>query len=264
MKNHHPAGLPGIHSLRRRAIVDGAGRSVANRRAGFSLVELLVAILIIAGLAALAFPMANRVMSRAKLASASNCFRGTGMAIQMYAADNNQKFPGPLIWTQPVALKGTLFNYLAPYMGTEKLPTAAQDIFATGAYQSYVPDYLRKQAAGNLNYGYFAATSVGYLLRSDGVLQSIWGYGPFKDASGNPEKPMTISALLAVSRMRNSRGSFNPENQLALLKTLSPDELKGNSLQSDHLKGNIVYLYLDCHTEVKPFVAGKPRAAGDF
>ena len=264
MKHHHPAGFPGIHSLPQRAIVDGPAGSLTKRRAGFTLVELLVAILIIAGLAALAFPMANRMLAKAKIASVSNCFRSTGLAIQQFAADNNQKFPGPLIWTQPVALKGTLFNYLAPYMGTEKLPTAAQDIFATGAYKSYVPEYLRKQAAGNLGYGYYAATSVGYLPRGDGALQSIWGYGPFADASGNPEKPKTISELLAISRIKAARGYFDPQNQLALLKTLSPDELKGNSLQSDHLKGNIVYLYLDCHTEVKPAVTGKPRAAGDF
>ena len=237
---------------------------MTSRRAGFTLVELLVAILIIAGLAALAFPMANRVMAKVKIASVSNCFRGTGLAIRMYTDDNNQKFPGALIWTQPVGLKGTLFNYLAPYLGTATLPTAAQDIFATAAYKSYVPDYLRKEAAGNLSYGYFAATSVNYLPRSDGVLQPIWGYGMNRDTSGNPERPKTISELLANSRMKGARGYFDPQNQLALLKTLSPDELKGNSLQSDHLKGNIVYLYLDCHTEVKPFVAGKPRAAGDF
>ena len=263
MKHHHPAGFPGIHSLPQRAIVDGPAGSLTKRRAGFTLVELLVAILIIAGLAALAFPMANRMLAKAKIASVSNCFRSTGLAIQQYAADNNQKFPGPLIWTQPVALKGTLFNYLAPYMGTEKLPTAAQDIFATGAYKSYVPEYLRKQAAGNLSYGYYAVNTVGYLPRSDGVLQCIWGYGMFSDASGNPEKPKTLSEVMAISRIKAARGYFNPENQLALLKTLSTAELT-NSLQSDHLKGNIVYLYLDCHTEVKPFVAGQPRAAGDY
>lgn len=263
MKSAMIAGFSKCDSDRHQDIMSGPGNAAGCRRAGFSLIEVLVALVIIAGLAALALPLANRMMAKAKLASVSHCFRGSGLAIQQYAADNNQKFPGPLIWTQPVALKGTLFNYLAPYLGSDHLPAAAQDIFATSAYQSYVPEYLRKDAAGNLSYGYFAATSVPYLPRGDGALQSVWGYGTFQDASGNAERPKTISEVQAIARLKCSRGYFNPENQLALLKTLAPAELK-NSLQSDHLKGNVVYLYLDCHTEIKPAVTGKPGSAGDF
>ncbi|MEY3894803.1 MAG: hypothetical protein RLZZ214_322 [Verrucomicrobiota bacterium] len=235
----------------------------STRTSGFSLVELLVVILIIVVIAAIAFPMARGMMSKAKIANATNCFRGNGVAIHQFAADNNQRFPGPLIWIQTAHTKGTLFSYLAPYLGTEKLPTTDKEIFTTAAYASFFPEYLRKEAAGNLSYGYFAATSVPYLARGDGNLQSIWGYGPNKDASGSPERPKTLSELLSISRLVGKRGSFDPESQLALLKTLSTDELK-TSIQSDHLKGKVLYLYLDGHTELKPALASNKRSAGDF
>ena len=237
-------------------------RKNSTRASGYSLVELLVVITIIVVIAAIAFPMARGMMMKAKIASATNCFRGNGVAIHQYAADHNQKLPGPLIWIQGAQAKGTLFSYLAPYLGTEKLPSAEKGIFTTAAYAAFFPEYLRKEAAGRMNYGYFAATSVGYLARGDGKLQSIWGYGPFSDAGGNPERPKTLSELLSISRLTGGRGSFDPESQLALLKTLSTDELK-TSIQSDHLKGKVLYLYLDGHTELKPAL-GTKRSAGDF
>ena len=173
----------------------------STRASGFSLVELLVVITIIVVLATLSFSIVGQMMGRAKIANATNCMLNNGLALHQYIADNNRTFPGPLIWYQGVGLKGTLFNFLAPYMGTEKLPANEKDIFATAAYSSYVLEYLRKSAAGNLSHGYFAVDTQGFLDRGDGVNQSVWGYGPNRDTSGNIERPRKLTELLTISRL---------------------------------------------------------------
>ena len=67
-------------------------------------------ILIIAVIASIAFPMARGMKLKSKITSATNCFRGNGVAIHQYATDNNRRFPGPLIWIQTVATKGTFMR----------------------------------------------------------------------------------------------------------------------------------------------------------
>jgi prepilin-type N-terminal cleavage/methylation domain-containing protein/prepilin-type processing-associated H-X9-DG protein len=64
--------------------------------AGFTLVELLVVIAVIAVLAALAFPALNNMSTRSSQSKAAANFRQLGAVITSYAADNEQKLPGPL------------------------------------------------------------------------------------------------------------------------------------------------------------------------
>jgi prepilin-type N-terminal cleavage/methylation domain-containing protein/prepilin-type processing-associated H-X9-DG protein len=60
---------------------------------GFTLLELLVVIVIIAGLAAIAFPVTDRVMQRARAASCMNNLRNLGAALNLYLADHNNFMP---------------------------------------------------------------------------------------------------------------------------------------------------------------------------
>lgn len=63
-------------------------------RAGFTLVELMVAIGIIALLAGLLFPVMKGVRDRGKVTVCSNNLKQLGTAFQQYLQDNQQRYPG--------------------------------------------------------------------------------------------------------------------------------------------------------------------------
>lgn len=68
--------------------------SITNRYSrGFTLVELLVVIVIIAVLAALAFPVSMRMRDSAHAANCASNLRQMGNKLLMYASDNNQQLP---------------------------------------------------------------------------------------------------------------------------------------------------------------------------
>src|ERR1039457_1495910 len=60
---------------------------------GFTLIELLVVIAIIAILAALLLPVLNRVKEHAQKASCISNLRQCGLALQIYAGENNDSYP---------------------------------------------------------------------------------------------------------------------------------------------------------------------------
>ena len=92
-----------------------------RRAAGFTLVELLVVIAVIVVLAALAFPTLSKMSTQSSLSKATSNFRGLGGVITAYAADNDQKLPGPLYSGQrsgyTSGLGQGLGNALWQYMG---------------------------------------------------------------------------------------------------------------------------------------------------
>ena len=63
------------------------------RRRGFTLIELLVVVAIIAILAALLLPALTWAKQQAQSAKCKNKLHQIGLALQMYLADNNSKFP---------------------------------------------------------------------------------------------------------------------------------------------------------------------------
>ena len=69
-----------------------------NRRGGFTLIELLVVITIIAILAALAFPLANRMIASGHTGKATGNLRQIGALIASYTADNNNRLPVLVHW----------------------------------------------------------------------------------------------------------------------------------------------------------------------
>jgi prepilin-type N-terminal cleavage/methylation domain-containing protein len=70
-------------------------RSARGGRDGFTLVELLVVIGIIAVLMAMLLPAVKRAREQAQLTACQNNLRQIGLAIQMYANDNRDRFPDP-------------------------------------------------------------------------------------------------------------------------------------------------------------------------
>ena len=105
-------------------------RQVQDR--GFTLVELLVVIVIIMMLASLLWPAARQMLGRARAAECANNLHQLGLAIQVYAQDNNQKLPAieplpsqPVIPSAPLpSLHDTFLKYMG---GNEKVFRCPRD-----------------------------------------------------------------------------------------------------------------------------------------
>jgi prepilin-type N-terminal cleavage/methylation domain-containing protein/prepilin-type processing-associated H-X9-DG protein len=63
------------------------------KRKGFTLIELLVVIAIIAILAAILFPVFARAREKARQASCLSNLKQIGLAVMMYAQDNDEMYP---------------------------------------------------------------------------------------------------------------------------------------------------------------------------
>jgi prepilin-type N-terminal cleavage/methylation domain-containing protein/prepilin-type processing-associated H-X9-DG protein len=79
----------------------------------FTLLELLVAIAIIAILAAIFVPALNSALERAKATKDLSNLRQIGTAIQTYLNDNDQILPASLVWPGTSTMPGLYQKYIA-------------------------------------------------------------------------------------------------------------------------------------------------------
>ena len=98
-----------------------------GRRAGFTLIELLVVISIVAVLAGLSLPVISNVKESGNSASCISNLKQIGVALDLFAADNNNDFP-PLTTKDGVyAGKDWDFGVILPYLpGRNKAGQASQ------------------------------------------------------------------------------------------------------------------------------------------
>ncbi|MGC3992131.1 MAG: type II secretion system protein [Chthoniobacteraceae bacterium] len=103
-----------------------------NRRAprAFTLIELLVVISIIALLAGIAVPVYNTAMLTAQENAAAQNARHIGLALHLYAGDNNGQFPnGTNSYGQTINTANDAFRTLFPnYVDNEQIFVVARSI----------------------------------------------------------------------------------------------------------------------------------------
>lgn len=91
-------------------------------RQAFTLVELLAVIAIVGVLAGIIIAMVGRTRSAALDARCLSMQRQIGMAVQLYASEHQNRFPGPCYGGvrkgySTKSSDGSFFGYIAPYQG---------------------------------------------------------------------------------------------------------------------------------------------------
>lgn len=124
-------------------------------RAGFTVVELLVVIAVVAGLAALLVPVYNRVTAAGRATACIAHLREIGAGLAAYLTDNNNTMPVLKTAREKLTDEGPVIDtVLAPYLKTPGVFACPADSqYAAASGTSYVWNVaLNGQALGSLNF----------------------------------------------------------------------------------------------------------------
>ena len=191
--------------------------SYALKLIGFTLVELLIVIAIVAVLLVLSFPALAKVRASAQTSVCLENLRQVSSAIQLYAGENNGSYPAGQVWIGPT-LQIWWFT-IADYLGG----TVTQKGSPLNCAANH--EARRQQTGSNLqwpNYG----------------INPFIGGNPWNEA--NRPNPMNVQSVKKPSQtLLIMDGDWNTASPLALVTMASPDA---------HLGGRNI-LFADGHAQ---------------
>lgn len=171
---------------------------IPNHRRGFTLVELLVTITIIAVLVGLVFTLTKKSINRAQQAACVTNLGYVGQAIQAYAIENRGRLPGPL-YTGQSAIVGpprNLATFIAEYMELPGTPVNGKVVIRNFACPTW-----RKQVKSSNPEDAICYQVWGNLKLTNGRTVNPWTY-PRPWGTPQPEPPTRLDEFDPVAAGR--------------------------------------------------------------
>jgi len=178
----------------------------SDLKTGFSLVELLVVIAVIAILAALLLPVLSNAKAKAQRTVCLNNLRQVNLGVRIYSDEFNDISPtlakGVYVWFRYRELLQGYFGYKGPPSPQDKIFVCPVDTF----YYAYTPGvgfvYVSQGHYEQTNYCFSSYTLNGGNLATNVVpgVESLPGIGGQKLSSiKHPDKTILISEALAFA-----------------------------------------------------------------